>query len=60
MATLLPQAQSLVKYDTKIQVSTSLQGKNKSPRKTARGPLPPDKAQIEDVLNSVLPPREST
>lgn len=54
-------SQSLVKYDTKIQVSTSLKGRGKSPRKVPGRPnVPPDKAQIEDVLNSVLPPREST
>jgi dynein light intermediate chain, axonemal len=54
-------SQSLVKYDTKIQVSTSLKGRGKSPRKVPGKPnVPPDKAQIEDVLNSVLPPREST
>jgi dynein light intermediate chain len=53
--------QSLVKYDTKIQVSTSLKGRGKSPRKGPGRPnVPPDKTQIEDVLNSVLPPREST
>lgn len=54
-------SQSLVKYDTKIQVSTSLKGRGKSPRKGPGRPnVPPDKTQIEDVLNSVLPPREST
>ena len=55
-----PQTQSLVKYDTKIQVSTSLKGRGKSPSKGGKGQLAPDKAQIEDVLNSVLSPREST
>ncbi|CAG9335797.1 unnamed protein product [Blepharisma stoltei] len=60
MANNLPQAQSLVKYDTKIQVSTSLKGKGKGKNIPGRPNVAPDKAQIEDVLNSVLPPREST
>ena len=58
MANVLPQSQSLVKYDTKIQVSTSMKGKAR--KKGAKQNVSSDKAQIEDVLNSVLPPREST
>jgi dynein light intermediate chain, axonemal len=59
MSNNLPQTQSLVKYDTKIQVSTSLKGRGKSPRK-GKQLASIEKAQAEDVLNSILPPREST
>lgn len=54
------QPQSLVRYDTKIQVSTSLKGRGRSPRKGAKQATSLEKAQTEDVLNSILPPREST
>ena len=52
---LIPPHDSLVKYDTPLLVSTT---KEKGGRKAAR----PEKAstQTEDILNSILPPREWT
>lgn len=53
---------SLVKYDTKILVSTSGKGA-KGSKKIKNQPISLDKAALsptEDILNSILPPREST
>ena len=64
MASLI---ESLVKYDTPIQVSTSLnaqKGAGAKGKKGAKQPLAPlEKAgttRNEDYLNSILPPREYT
>jgi dynein light intermediate chain len=53
-------ANSLVKYDTPILVSTSAGGKGKGKKKNQ---APIEKAastRNEDYLNSILPPREYT
>ena len=57
--------ESLVKYDTPILVSTSLNAqKNGKGKKTAKGSLAPlektGTTRNEDYLNSILPPREYT
>ena len=63
MASLI---ESLVKYDTPILVSTSLNAQKGGAGKGKKGgkPLgPPEKAgttRNEDYLNSILPPREYT
>lgn len=56
---MVPQHQSLVKYDNPVLVSTS-KGRGKK-----KGRLPPVEqkqqlTQTEDILNSILPPREWT
>lgn len=55
---MVPQHQSLVKYDNPVLVSTS-KGRGR------KGKLPPVEqkqqlTQTEDILNSILPPREWT
>eukprot|EP00798_Chlamydomonas_sp_ICE-L_P020226 gene20226-26979_t len=61
---MIPPLQSLVKYDNPVLVSSSKGGKGKGgPGK--KGPLPPvdqkpGLTQTEDILNSILPPREWT
>lgn len=67
---MIPPLQSLVKYDTPVLVSTTtIKKKEKGPGATARGTkkgaLPPVEqrpgvTQTEDILNSILPPREWT
>ena len=67
---MIPPLQSLVKYDTPVLVSTTtIKKKEKGPGATARGAkkgaLPPVEqrpgvTQTEDILNSILPPREWT
>ncbi len=57
--------ESLVKYDTPILVSTSLNAqKNSKGKKTGKGSLAPlektGTTRNEDYLNSILPPREYT
>lgn len=57
----LPSNISLVKYDTPILVSTSFKGKSpKKGKKLAPIEKPGGQSQTEDVLNSILPPKEST
>mmetsp|Transcript_23609 Transcript_23609/g.70137 ORF Transcript_23609/g.70137 Transcript_23609/m.70137 type:complete len:251 (-) Transcript_23609:497-1249(-) len=62
---MIPPLQSLVKYDNAVLVSSGKDKgtKGKSPGK--KGPLPPVEqkpglTQTEDILNSILPPREWT
>lgn len=56
--------ESLVKYDTPILVSTSLNAQKGAKGKKGAKPLAPlEKAgttRNEDYLNSILPPREYT
>lgn len=59
---MIPPLSSLVKYDNPVLVST---GKGKGSKARSKGPLPPVEAkagltQTEDILNSILPPREWT
>ncbi|GAQ87532.1 dynein light chain [Klebsormidium nitens] len=71
---MIPPLQSLVKYDNPVQVSTG-KGKSKTlkgDKGTLKGTLPkgtkilppveqkPGFTQTEDILNSILPPREWT
>lgn len=50
-----PQHQSLVRYDNPVLVSTTKHGKKKG------GPVDNQQlTQTEDILNSILPPREWT
>ena len=52
---------SLVKYDTPIQVSTSVSGKKGGAKKQQLPPIERAAAtKNEDFLNSILPPREYT
>eukprot|EP00741_Cyanophora_paradoxa_P011206 tig00020554_g10826.t1 len=58
---------SLVKYDNPILVSTIKDKKPKGPAKSAKGgkklppvEIKPQLTQTEDILNSILPPREWT
>jgi len=59
---MIPPLQSLVKYDNPVLVSTTRDKRGKGGRK---GNLPPVEqkpglTQTEDILNSILPPREWT
>ena len=62
--TMIPPLISLVKYDSPVLVSTTKdKGKDKGGRK--KKDLPPVEqksgmTQTEDILNSILPPREWT
>lgn len=49
---------SLVKYNTPILISTTTGGKNKKDKKAKEAQ--PAMTQTEDILNSILPPREWT
>jgi len=49
---------SLVKYNTPILISTTTGGKGKREKKTKD--VQPAMTQTEDILNSILPPREWT
>ncbi|KAH8048624.1 dynein heavy chain binding protein [Aureococcus anophagefferens] len=61
MAQMIPPHDSLVKYDNPILVSTTKEKGGKK-KKTTPSSLPPVGAntQTEDILNSILPPREWT
>mmetsp|Transcript_87274 Transcript_87274/g.244953 ORF Transcript_87274/g.244953 Transcript_87274/m.244953 type:complete len:233 (-) Transcript_87274:136-834(-) len=49
---------SLVKYNTAILISTTANSKGKKEKK--KQDAPPSMTQTEDILNSILPPREWT
>ena len=60
---MIPPLQSLVKYDNPVLVSTTAKKKDKGTRR--KKDLPPVEqkpgiTQTEDILNSILPPREWT
>uniref|UniRef100_A0A7S0S3W4 Uncharacterized protein n=1 Tax=Chlamydomonas leiostraca TaxID=1034604 RepID=A0A7S0S3W4_9CHLO len=62
---MIPPLQSLVKYDNPVLVSTSKDKKGGKGTLTKKGALPPVEqkpglTQTEDILNSILPPREWT
>lgn len=64
---MIPPINSLVKYDNPILVSTTKDKKGKAAgaKKGGKGKLPPVEgkpqvSQTEDILNSILPPREWT
>ena len=58
MASMIPPHDSLVKYHSPVVVTTA----RAAPKKGKKGPATPEKAstQTEDILNSILPPREWT
>lgn len=53
------QQSSLVKYNTPILISTTATGKGKKDKKDKKD-AQPAMSQTEDILNSILPPREWT
>lgn len=55
----MSQHSSLVKYNTPILISTTGGGKSKKDKKDKRDAQPAT-SQTEDILNSILPPREWT
>jgi len=62
---MIPPLQSLVKYDNPVLVSTTRDKRGKDKGKTKKAQLPPVEqkpglTQTEDILNSILPPREWT
>mmetsp|Transcript_8104 Transcript_8104/g.14060 ORF Transcript_8104/g.14060 Transcript_8104/m.14060 type:complete len:242 (+) Transcript_8104:156-881(+) len=61
---MIPPLQSLVKYDNPVLVSTTKdkRGKDKKSKKASLPPVEqkPGLSQTEDILNSILPPREWT
>jgi len=62
---MIPPVQSLVKYDNPVLVSTTKERRGKDQGKTKKASLPPVEhkaglTQTEDILNSILPPREWT
>jgi len=56
MATMIPPHDSLVKYDNPILVSTTKEKVKKVPERQSLSQT----SQTEDILNSILPPREWT
>lgn len=54
--------ESLIKYDNPIAISTTTGGKKKGKAKAEKQALPPleGSTPTEDILNSILPPREWT
>merc|ERR1711918_47036 len=61
-AAMIPPLNSLVKYDNPVLVNSARDKKGKGKGKQALPPLNDSKAptQTEDILNSILPPREWT
>eukprot|EP00330_Aristerostoma_sp_ATCC50986_P006899 CAMPEP_0114591880 /NCGR_PEP_ID=MMETSP0125-20121206/13833_1 /TAXON_ID=485358 ORGANISM="Aristerostoma sp., Strain ATCC 50986" /NCGR_SAMPLE_ID=MMETSP0125 /ASSEMBLY_ACC=CAM_ASM_000245 /LENGTH=62 /DNA_ID=CAMNT_0001790219 /DNA_START=67 /DNA_END=255 /DNA_ORIENTATION=- len=59
MTTGIPSSQSLVKYATPVLVSTSGK-KNLKDQKKKDPNADKTNAHTEDILNSILPPREYT
>jgi len=58
---MIPPHNSLVKYDNAILVSTTKdKGKGSKKKKTPLPPVEKQPTQTEDILNSILPPREWT
>jgi dynein light intermediate chain len=61
---MIPPHNSLVKYNNPILVSTTSEGKKKGKGRRKGNQLPPvsdsKTTQTEDILNSILPPREWT
>lgn len=62
---MIPPLQSLVKYDNPVLVSTTRDKRGKDKGKSKKATLPPVEqkpglTQTEDILNSILPPREWT
>jgi dynein light intermediate chain len=62
---MIPPLQSLVKYDNPVLVSTTKDRRGKDKGKMGKKALPPVEqkpglTQTEDILNSILPPREWT
>mmetsp|Transcript_32039 Transcript_32039/g.38809 ORF Transcript_32039/g.38809 Transcript_32039/m.38809 type:complete len:243 (-) Transcript_32039:595-1323(-) len=62
---MIPPLQSLVKYDNPVLVSTTRDKRGKDKGKQKKAQLPPVEqkpglTQTEDILNSILPPREWT
>jgi len=62
---MIPPLHSLVKYDQPVLVSTTKDKSKSKSVKSKKGPLPPVEqkpglTQTEDILNSILPPREWT
>ncbi len=60
MSEKIPQTDSLVKYAALVLVSTSGKRQNKGPRFGKKEDKDITRAQTEDILNSILPPREYT
>jgi len=60
MASRAPVNTSLVKYNTAVLVSTASKGNFKSARKTKLPPPVVDKSATEEILNLILPPKETT
>merc|ERR1711918_97546 len=61
-AAMIPPLNSLVKYDNPVLVNSASDKKSKGKGKAALPPVNDSKAptQTEDILNSILPPREWT
>jgi len=59
---MIPPLNSLVKYDNPVLVNSARDKKSKGKSKGALPPVNDSKAptQTEDILNSILPPREWT
>merc|ERR1712178_214660 len=62
MGNMIPPLNSLVKYDNPVLVNSARDKKSKVKGKAALPPVNDSKAptQTEDILNSILPPREWT
>merc|ERR1711975_18816 len=62
MGNMIPPLNSLVKYDNPVLVNSARDKKGKGKGKQALPPVNDSKAptQTEDILNSILPPREWT
>lgn len=57
-AQMIPPHDSLVKYDNPILVSTTKEKSGKKKKTAALPPVERSNTQTEDILNSILPPRE--
>jgi len=60
MASRAPVNTSLVKYNTSVLVSTAAKGNFKTPRKNKLPPPVVDKSATEEILNLILPPKETS